>query len=40
MVSEIFFIFLKYESVGANDPQGMAKLDPRAIVGRIYVRDH
>ena len=26
--------------MGANDPKGMANLDPRGIVGRIYVGDH
>ena len=26
--------------MGANDPQDMANLDPRDIVGKIYVGDH
>ena len=26
--------------MGANDPWGMANLDPRGMVGRIYVGDH
>ena len=26
--------------MGANDPHGVAKLDPRGMVGRIYVGDH
>ena len=26
--------------MGANDPQGMANLDPRGMVGRISVGDH
>ena len=26
--------------MGANDPQGMASLDPRGLIGRIYVGDH
>ena len=26
--------------MGANDPSGMANLDPRDMVGRIYVGDH
>ena len=29
-----------YMSIGANDHQGMASLDPRGLIGRIYVRDH
>ena len=38
MVSEK--IFLSYKSMGANDPRGMASLDPRGLIGRIYVVDH
>ena len=26
--------------MGANDPLGMANLDPRGFIGRIYVGDH
>ena len=26
--------------MGANDPWGMAILDPRGLIGRIYVADH
>ena len=26
--------------MGANEPQGVANLDPRGMVGRIYVGDH
>ena len=26
--------------MGANDPQGVANLDPRGITGRIYVGNH
>ena len=26
--------------MGANEPRGMASLDPRGMVGRIYVGDH
>ena len=26
--------------MGANDPRGVANLDPRGMVGRIYVGDH
>ena len=28
------------KTMGANDPRGMANLDPRGMVGRIYVGDH
>ena len=35
-----FFFFFHYKSIGANEPRGMANLDPRGIVGRIYVGDH
>ena len=27
-------------SMGANDPRGVANLDPRGMVGRIYVGDY
>ena len=39
MISEkkIFLSFSHYKSMGANDHQGMASLDPRGMVGRIYV---
>ena len=30
-------IFLHYKSMGANDPRGIASLDPRDLIGRIYV---
>ena len=33
-------VFFKYESMGANDPQDMAILDPRGMVGKIYEGDH
>ena len=26
--------------MGANEPWGMANLDPRGMIGRIYVGDH
>ena len=26
--------------MAANEPQGVANLDPRGMVGRIYVGDH
>ena len=37
---EDFFNFLHFKSRGANDPWGMASLDPRGLIGRIYVVDH
>ena len=32
--------FSNYKSMGANAPRGMAGLDPRGLIGRIYVGDH
>ena len=26
--------------MGANDPRGMASLDPRGLIGRIYIGEH
>ena len=40
IVSENCSSFFKYESMGANDPQDMAILDPRGMVGEIYEGDH
>ena len=42
MISEkkIFLRFTNYKSMGDNDPWGMANLDPRGFIGRIYVGDH
>ena len=41
MVSEkIFEVFFHYKSMGANEPRRVANLDPRGMVGRIYVDDH
>ena len=44
LLASLFQRFLKtifyYESMGANDPHGVATLDPRGMVGRIYVGDH
>ena len=37
---EDFLRFSYYKSMGANDPRGMANLDPRGFIGRIYVGDH
>ena len=36
----IFPVLSKYESMGANDPQDMANLDLRGMVGKIYAGDH
>ena len=35
-ISEFFF---HYEGMGANELRSVANLDPRGIVGRIYVGD-
>ena len=32
--------FFHHKSMGANDPRGMANLDPREFIGRIYVGEH
>ena len=42
MVSEkkIFKVFSNYKSMGANEPQGVATLDPKGLIGRIYVGGH
>ena len=37
---EDFLSFPHYKSIGANDPQDVANLDPSGIVGRIYEGDH
>ena len=41
MVSEkeILLVFFHYKFMGANDPRGVASLDPRGMVGRIYIGD-
>ena len=42
MISEkkIFLSFSHYKSMGANDPQGVANLNPRGMVGSIYLGNH
>ena len=41
MVSEkIFLCFSLYKSMGVIDPQGVASLDSRGLIGRIYAVDH
>ena len=37
---EDFLSFSHYKSIRANEPWGVANLDPRDMVGRIYVVDH
>ena len=37
---EDFLCFSHYKSMGANDPRSVANLDPRGMVGRIYVGNH
>ena len=32
--------FSHFKSMGDNDPQGVASLDPRGLTGSIYVEDH
>ena len=29
-----------YKSMETIDPRGMAKFDPRVLIGRIYIQDH
>ena len=40
MVSKKIFIFFHYKSMGANDLWGVASLNPRSLVGRIFVGKH
>ena len=42
MASEknIFEVFSHYKSMGDNEHQGVANLDPRGMIGRIYVGDN
>ena len=40
MVSEKKIFFSHYKSMGANGLRGKASLDPRGLIGRIYVVDH
>ena len=37
---EDFLNFSHYKSVGDNDPRDVASLDPKGLIGRIYVGDH
>ena len=42
VVSEkkIFLCFSHCKSMGANDPWGGARMDPRGMIGRIYMAGH
>ena len=40
VAEEDFFMFTYCKSTGGDDPQGVANLDPRSIIGRIYVGYH
>ena len=41
MVSEKNFLSIShYKSMAANESRGVANLDPRGIVGRVYVGNH
>ena len=35
-----FKLFFHYKSMGANDPWGVASLDPMGFIGSNYVGDH
>ena len=37
---EFFYMFSYCKSTGDDDPQGVANLDPRRMIGRIYVEYH
>ena len=37
---EDFLSYSHYTSMGTNNPQGVANLDPRGMVGMFYVGDH
>ena len=37
---KIFFTFFPIKSMEANDPRGLANLDPRGMIGRIYEGYH
>ena len=37
---EDFLDFSHFKSMEANDPRQRANLDPRGMVGRVYVADH
>ena len=37
---DFFFIFSYFMTMGDDDPRGVTNLDPRGIIGRIYVEYH
>ena len=37
---DFFYVFSYYKSMEANDPRGVANLDPRGMIGRIYEGYH
>ena len=37
---KIFKAFLYYECIGANEPWGVANLDPKGMIGRVHVGEH
>ena len=37
---EVFFLFSYYLTMGGDDPRGVVNLDPRGMIGRIYVEYH
>ena len=37
---DFFYIFSYCMTMGDDDPQGVANLDPRCMIGRIYVEYH
>ena len=39
-LEKIFKVFSHDKSFGAKDHRGVGNLDPRCVVGRIYVGDH
>ena len=39
-VEDFFLCFSQCKSMGANDPQRFACMDPRGTVGRNYKEDH
>ena len=36
----VFLMFSYVKSTGDDDPRGVANLDPRSMIGRIYVGYH
>ena len=40
VLENIFLSFSHYKSMGANDPRGVASVNPSGLIGRIYVGDY